>query len=154
MNTISFLLAWTAAVSVAEPPPKETPKTLCVYVGTYTGGGSGGIYRCRLDLSDGTLQRPTLAAEARNPSFLALHPTRPVLYAVSELYGVAGGKSGAVSTVAIQPKTGDLKLLNQQPTGGAGTCHVAVDRGGRCVLAADYGSGSVACLPGPSMRRR
>ena len=45
-----------------------------VYVGTYTGEKSQGIYRTRLDLATGTLSAPELAATATNPSFLALDP--------------------------------------------------------------------------------
>jgi 6-phosphogluconolactonase len=37
--------------------------------------------------------------------------------------------------------------MNQQPSGGAGPCHLAVARDGSCVLVANYGSGSVAVLP-------
>jgi 6-phosphogluconolactonase len=52
-----------------------------------------------------------------------------------------------VSAFAIDPKTGDLVLLNQQPSEGAGPCHLVVDRTGRNVLVANYGGGNVAVLP-------
>ncbi len=37
---------------------------------------SKGVYVSRLDLAQGTLSAPVLAAESSNPSFLAVHPTR------------------------------------------------------------------------------
>jgi len=52
-----------------------------------------------------------------------------------------------VSAFAIDPKTGDLTLLNQQSSEGAGPCHLVVDRTGRNVLVANYGGGNVAVLP-------
>jgi 6-phosphogluconolactonase len=118
-----------------------------LYVGTYTAGGSKGIYTLDLDLSTGALTPPTLAAESPDPSFLAIHPDRRFLYAVNELSTFQGASSGAVSAFAIEPGTGKLKFLNQQPSRGAGPCYIVTDRGGKNVLVANYGGGSVAVLP-------
>src|SRR5262245_19891133 len=63
---------------------------LWVYVGTYTGGKSKGIYRLELDLATGKPTSHGLAAEATNPSFLAIHPTHKVLYAVGEVDNFGG----------------------------------------------------------------
>ena len=124
------------------------PGQLRVYFGTYTWKKpSKGIYMSCLDLADGSLRPIELAAELTSPSFLTLHPSRPLLYAVGEIGSFAGKKAGAVSALAVDAKTGKLTLLNQQPSGGAGPCHVAVDRGGRNVLVANYSGGSIACLP-------
>jgi 6-phosphogluconolactonase len=120
---------------------------LAVYVGTYTGGSSKGIYLFHLNPATGALQTAGLAAAVPNPSFLAMHPNRQFVYAVSEIGNFAGGKTGAVSALAIDRKTGKLALLNQQASRGTGPCHLVVDRSGRHVLVANYGSGSVACLP-------
>jgi 6-phosphogluconolactonase len=121
--------------------------SVMVYFGTYTRGDSKGIYLARLDLASGKLSQPELACETANPSFLALHPTRPLLYAVGELGQFDGQRTGAVSAFAIDPSSGKLALLNQQPSQGAGPCHLVVDRSGQCVLVANYGGGSVASLP-------
>ena len=56
-----------------------------VYIGTYSGPKSKGIYRAELDLKDGKLSAARIAHEANNPSFLAIHPNRKFLYAVSEI---------------------------------------------------------------------
>ena len=56
-----------------------------VYVGTYTGSGKAeGIYIFRLDRSSGALAHAHTVAGLDNPSFLALHPRQPLLFAVSE----------------------------------------------------------------------
>mgnify|MGYP001327241853 CR=1 FL=1 len=119
--------------------------SLRLYVGTYTGNGpnaSKGIYRCTLDLQAGHLSSPVLAAEARNPSFVEIHPNGKFLYAVSE----AGG-GGRVFAYAVDTATDDLTFLNDASTGGAGPCHVNVDHAGRHVCVANYGSGSASVIP-------
>ncbi len=118
-----------------------------VYIGTYTQRGSKGIYLARLDLASGKLSLEGLAGEVVNPSFLALHPSGKYLYAVGEVGQFAGGMGGAVSAFAIDPETGKLALLNQKSSRGAGPCHIVIDRTGKNALVANYGGGSVACLP-------
>jgi 6-phosphogluconolactonase len=126
---------------------------ITVYVGTYTDTASRGIYRLTLDPETGKASEPVLAGEAKNPSFLALHPSGRFLYAVGEIASFEGRKAGAVSAFAIDPSSGDLTLLNQQSSEGTGPCHLVVDRAGKNVLVANYGGGNVAVLPiGPDGR--
>ncbi|MDD5200776.1 MAG: lactonase family protein [Terrimicrobiaceae bacterium] len=110
------------------------------YVGTYTANStSKGIYHASLDTQTGRLGEVALAAEAQNPSFVALTPKRKFLYAAIE------SASGAVAAYRVETD-GRLTLLNQQATGGSGTCHVSVDRSGKFVFVANYGSGDIACF--------
>jgi len=111
------------------------------YVGTYTKtGGSKGIYRYLLDSESGKITAGELAAEAKNPSFLAIHPGGKLLYAATE------GATGEAAAYAIAAD-GTLKFLNKQSAKGNGTCHIVVDPTGQNVLVANYGSGTVAVLP-------
>jgi len=142
-----ILWSLTACGRGASVPASPSSSPLAVYVGTYGGGGSRGIYRFELDAASGTWTDPILAGESENPSFLALHPNGRVLYAVNELGTFGGETTGAVSAFAIDAATGKLTLLDQQASGGADPCHLVVDRGGRNVLVANYGGGSVAVLP-------
>lgn len=128
------------------PSPPSRGECL-VYIGTRASEKSKGIYMCRLDTATGALTSFGLAAETTDPAFLAIHPNHHFLYAVREASGFEGTSNGAVSAFAINPATGKLTLLNQQNSGGQGPCHLAVDRSGQCVLAANYGSGSVAAFP-------
>jgi 6-phosphogluconolactonase len=118
-----------------------------VYFGTYTGAKSKGIYVAPFDTASGTIGTLRVAAETPNPSFLALHPTRPLLYAVNELDDFEGQKAGSVSAFAIDAKTGDLRALSRVSSRGGSPCHLSVDHSGRHVLVANYGGGSVASLP-------
>jgi 6-phosphogluconolactonase len=132
---------------LAAPPDAPAGHKLWAYVGTYTQKGSKGIYRFDYDPVTGKLTGQTLAAEAKNASFLAISPDRRFLYACSEIADFEGKPTGAIAAFAIDAKTGNLTALNQQPSGGTGPCHVVVDRAGKHVLAANYGSGSVCVLP-------
>ena len=129
----------------AEAAPADS--TQLVYIGTYTGAKSQGIYVCQFDSATGRLSAPELAVATPNPSFLAIHPNRQFLYAVSEKSDPAGKRVGAVSAFSLDGKTGKLTLLNQQSSGGIGPCHLSVDQTGKCLLVANYGSGSIAALP-------
>ncbi len=118
-----------------------------LYVGTYTGTKSKGIYAFRLD-AKGKLTPLGLAAETTSPTFLAVHPNKKFLYAANEMGSFAGKRNtGAVSAFKIDRQSGKLTLLNQQPSGGGGPCHLVVDETGKWVLAANYGGGSIIALP-------
>jgi 6-phosphogluconolactonase len=118
-----------------------------VYVGTYTKTAGEGINFFHFDPATGRATQPSVVAKMRNPSFLARNPTRPVLYAISEVDEHGGEKTGSAAAFAIDAKTGRLTLLNEQSSGGPGPCYVSVDHSGRVLLVANYGGGSVASLP-------
>ncbi|MGE5489176.1 MAG: lactonase family protein [bacterium] len=109
-----------------------------VYFGTYTGDRSKGIYVSRFE--GGKLSEPVLAAELPNTTFLALHPNRRFLYAVSER------SKGTLTAFAIDHESGRLTKLGERSSHGGGPCYVSVDRTGRTVLVAHYGSGTVAAF--------
>jgi 6-phosphogluconolactonase len=134
-------------LAIAASALSQAPTSTLVYLGTYTNAKSKGIYVSRLDLARGTLSPPVLAAESQNPSFLAIHPTRDWLYAVNEIGSYEGKSSGSVSAFSINRETGALTPINRQPSVGGGPAHLVVDHGGRNVLVANYGGGSVAVLP-------
>jgi 6-phosphogluconolactonase len=117
-----------------------------VYIGTYTGPKSQGIYESRMDAS-GKLTPPELAATGTNPTFLATDPQHHFLYAVNETTDFNGQKSGAVTAYAVDSATGKLTELNQQSSGGEGPCHVSVDATGKTVMVANYTGGSFAAYP-------
>jgi 6-phosphogluconolactonase len=129
----------TAAVLVA--PAMFAQYT--AYFGTYTRPGkSQGIYACRFDSATGKLTAPTLAAQTPSPSFLAVHPNGRFLYAVNEIEG-----EGMVSAFAIDGASGTLKPLNHVSSRGSGPCHLALDRTGKVLYAANYNSGSIGAWP-------
>lgn len=114
-----------------------------VYIGCYTGenGGRGdGIAAARRDRATGSLDVIGTVARTASPSFLAWHPTLPVLYAVNEI------EDGSVNAWAVEHDS-TLRPLGGRPTGGASPCHLAVMPGGGHLVTANYGSGSLAVHP-------
>jgi 6-phosphogluconolactonase len=132
-----------------------------LYSGTYTGfkyvlhgnpageSHSEGIYVSRFRPATGDLAPPKLAARISNPSFLAISPDHRFLYAASEDPGSVGparDHESYLSAYAIDGKTGELHSLNTVPSGGTSTCYLSVDKTGKYVLTASYGSGSISVL--------
>lgn len=149
-NKSILLIAASLCISflaVAQTDRKPQGTDWRVYIGSYTGGKSEGIYLLRLDGKTGAMENIGLAVKVDNPSFLALHPSKPFLYSVGSGKNEAGEQKGMVCAFSINPLNGLLTLLNRQETIGDGPCHVAIAPGGRHVLAANYGSGSIVALP-------
>ena len=112
-------------------------KQIFVYVGTFTRSGSEGIYVYRMDTSSGALTLASVARGVEDPAYLAIAPGGDRLYAVNHVTEFAGQASGAVSAFSIDPDTGELVFLNQQPSHGTDPCHLCVDKTGRWVLVAN-----------------
>ncbi len=83
-----------------------------------------------------------------NPSYLALHPNLPVLYAASEVYG---WNESTISAYRIDAAAGRLRYLNKQPTLGSIAAHVSLSADGRWLFVANYRMGAVDDLPGQSL---
>jgi 6-phosphogluconolactonase len=145
--TVGLLSVGILASGGAAASPAGGAEGALVYLGTYTGSGSRGIYVSRFDAATGRLSPPELAASTANPSFLAVHPSGRFLYAVNELDEFQKEKAGAASAFAIDASTGMLRTLSQVSTRGPGPCHVSLDGSGRHAFVANYGGGSVAVLP-------
>lgn len=110
-----------------------------LYLGTYTSveGGGEGIGLATYDPVTGRVTGTGTIPGVGDPSYLALHPNRRTLYAVDER------EDGAVTAVRLA----DRKVLGSRSTGGAAPCHLSVHPGGRWLLSANYGTGSVAVHP-------
>jgi 6-phosphogluconolactonase len=132
------LRAWAAALLFATAARGADG---LIYAGTYASGSSRGIYGYRFDARSARLKPLGLLANLVNPTFLVVHPDNRFLYAVSQEAG------GSVNAFLISPKSGKLSPVNKAPTKGDAPCHLSLDRSGRWIAAANYGSGSVAVLP-------
>ena len=142
---VSFcILSVTAMRSSAQD---RTPRML-VYIGTYTGGKSEGIYVFQMDTATGELTNRRLAARTTSPSFLAIGPGGEFLFAANETGEWNDTKgTGGVSAFSIDPKSGQLKALGDQPSKGGAPCHLVVDPGNKNVLVANYSGGNASVLP-------
>jgi 6-phosphogluconolactonase len=113
--------------------------SLPLWLGT-GGKGSKGIYRTILDTETGKLTEPVLAAEIGNPGFVALNAERTRLYSLCNVDG------GSVASFTIGADH-SLTLLNTQSTGDGSASHLSLDRTGRLLFSAQYGSGSITVYP-------
>ncbi len=78
MRRRDFVGIVTGALWLA-PSGKAAARRYLIYVGTYTGPQSKGIYAFRFDADTGKLEPVGLAGELTRPSFLAIHPNRKYL---------------------------------------------------------------------------
>lgn len=109
-------------------------------IGCYTteaGGAGRGIVGTAVR-EDGSFE-PVVdrTGDLASPSFLALHPRLPIVYAVSEL------ESGVLTTYDAGA-VGPLRQIDARPTGGSLPCHVAVDSDASFLAVAGYGDGSLS----------
>jgi 6-phosphogluconolactonase len=135
-----------AAILLALCPLTAFCADSLVYEGTYSRGGSKGIYAYRIQSATGKLRPLGVVIEMSDPSFLVVHPNHRFLYAVSE-------DANTVNAFAIEGKTGKLEFLNRVPSRGKGPCHLALDATGRWLAVANYESGSMALMPVESSGR-
>lgn len=113
-----------------------------VYFGT-SGQTSEGIYRGSFDSNTGELSDISLAHAVKAPGFLAVHPSKPYLYAVAVLEQT---QTPSVFAYAINTD-GSLTLLNSSPIGDGRSAHISVHPSGEFLLTAQYNGGSVAVFP-------
>jgi 6-phosphogluconolactonase len=110
---------------------------VALWVGCYTsdmdGSGEGIVALGRA--ADDTYAPLGPATPVASPSFLALHPSQPVLYAVSE---------GAALVHAYRfDNSGALSALGPAGTASSLACHVAVAPDGAFLVVSCWGDGSV-----------
>jgi 6-phosphogluconolactonase len=152
----AFGVTGTALARARRSRASSTGRPILAYVGTYSSSSQGpeggrangkGIYLYEMNPATGALTQREVFADALNPSWLALDPSRTHLYAAEEVSNFQGTDSGAVSAFSIEPSSGHLKLLNTVSSRGAGPAHLSVHPSGKYVLVANYGGGTVAVLP-------
>jgi 6-phosphogluconolactonase len=119
-----------------------------LYIGTYTDDGrSKGVYRATMSRTTGALTLAGVAAETTNPSFVIRSGDGKAVYAVNEVGDVDGQPGGGASAFARTRPSGALRALGKQDTHGTFPCYASIDRSGRFLFVANYGSGNVAMFP-------
>lgn len=118
-----------------------------VYVGTYTGKGSDGIYAYWFNPDNGDLHKIGLVAITDNPSFITIDHDGKFLYAVNELDTFENKSTGAVSVFAINRVSGALDRLQQISSLGAAPAHLSLDKQGQYLMVANYNGGNVTVFP-------
>jgi 6-phosphogluconolactonase len=113
-------------------------------IGTYTTGKSQGIYVYQFNTETGKATYLNKVTGVSNPSYITVSTDRKFVYSVNE---VGTERTGSVSSFSFEPKSGELKLLNKQPSNGAGPCYILADKANKNVFVANYAGGSLSVLP-------
>ena len=109
-----------------------------VYFGTHSRGPGIGFSVAHFDTDTGALTQPRFLTEAVEPAYFVIHPDGRHLYTCNS------GSPGGVSAYEIDRATGQLTLLNKEPSGGGDASYVCLDQTGRFVLVANYEGGNIA----------
>ncbi len=114
-----------------------------VYLGGYTGdlgrseGVQGFVWTNEVDEPLGLTEFAPLALPS--PGYLIRHPTRPILYAVTETTPTE------VHEIAVA-EDGSLSARSSLSLRGSGGCHLCFDETRRFLLVANYGDGSISAV--------
>jgi len=142
ISSVVGLIVMAGAVHTAAPASARIEHI--VYIGTYTGATSKGIYAFRFEDASGALSPLGLVAETPSPSFLTASANGRFVFAVNEVQSFEGTPSGSVTSFSVDPASAKLTELSVQPSKGTGPCHLALDRTGRYLAVANYGGGNYA----------
>lgn len=116
---------------------------ITLYLGTYTGEGSHGIYQAVFNDETGVLSDLQPAAKLKNPSFQSVNEDGDMLLSVSE----SGQGKGLVMIYRIDAEQGQLTALDSFSSQGTAPCYVSFDKKNQIVLTANYLSGNVIAVP-------
>jgi 6-phosphogluconolactonase len=145
-SATAAMLAAALLVAQATPAGAQTPPgtSMYAYVGSFTTAQrkahGDGIHVYRADPATGAWTQVQHLGDLVNPSYLALSHDQRFLYSVH-------GDEDYATAFALDPVTGQAKLLNRAATGGKNGVREAVDPSGKFLVMANYASGSVAVLP-------
>jgi 6-phosphogluconolactonase len=139
------LLAIISMPLKAETSSASAP-ALFAYVGTYNPNGEG-VYLFKVDSQSGALSRVKVVSTLPNAAQLDLDAAGKTLYVASEVDNYNDSQHGVLAAYAVNRTDGSLTLLNRQDAQGKNPVHVALTPKQNYLLAANYGSGSVASFP-------
>ena len=139
----------------------DASRPLFAYVGTFSSplkdvlptqvdlppGNGRGIHLFQVNRTTGAMTPAGLYEMGTSPSCLVVNSERNRLYSANETDRQGANKEGTVSSFSIDPKDGQLTLLNTVRSGGAGPTYVSIHPSERFLLVANYFGGSIAVVP-------
>jgi 6-phosphogluconolactonase (cycloisomerase 2 family) len=148
LNRRTFMKTVGGAVvasSVGRRSIDAQARSMFAYVGCMTtvdgrDADGEGISVFRIDPVSNRWTQVQRLADIANPNFLTLDRRGRCLYSAD------GAGRELATAFSIEPRTGELKMLNRQPTGRDGGLHVIVDPTQRFLLV-PHNPGTIAVLP-------
>ncbi|HLF34421.1 MAG TPA: lactonase family protein [Cyclobacteriaceae bacterium] len=137
--SLSFMLASCAMVQ--EKAPEEF-----FYFGTFSKQNMPGLFVYNFNRDSARFSLVQAVEHLAGPNFLAVNSDETVLYSVNNESVNDSTRWGSVSAFRIDSISGELTVINDQPSYGSGPCHIAVNEAGTFVAVSNYGSGSLAVI--------
>ena len=137
-------MTWERSQSGGNDKRPAVQTTTFLFVGGYTNTSDVGIRV--FDASDPTSDLVEIGSNdsIEHPSYLAVHPTEDLVYAVSEVDWFDGRSGGGLVALRFDSTTGSITPIDQASSHGDAPCHISVSPNGWSIHVANYASGSVA----------
>lgn len=135
-----FLLIFVPLLSA------QSMKKDILYIGTYSQGGSEGVYVVEMDREAKSSKILQTVHDKESPTFVAVHPNQHYLYVAYRGGQDKGDKHGTIAAYRIDQKTGKIAALNSYSSMGEGPCHISVDPTGRMLFVSNYRGGNLAAF--------
>jgi 6-phosphogluconolactonase len=132
--TVAACAATRSSSASADPVGRQR-----VLIGSH---GDNGIQAFEWNSATGDLKFAEVAAKIPSVAWLTATQANEFLFSASELDTFHGKPTGEVASFRIV--NGKLQPISARNSAGTGTCHVALDRTERMLLAADYTGASAA----------
>ena len=139
-----LLIAALPCEILAADPPASKPSFL--YVATYSPQPGEGLFVANWDAKRGDVRALRATGNLQTTAALVIHPRGSWLYATTLMPDAKGQPSGAIAAFSVDATNGDLKEIDRHASGGTGPCYLAIDSTGGCLVVANCGNASVACL--------
>ncbi len=136
-----------ALASRGQTAPGTAPSGADYYVffGTHNSGATRGFYLSTFDSKTGALSVPKMDVHSDGCAYYVIAADGKHLYTCNSVMNFGGTQHmGAISAFALDPKTGQLTLLNQKPSGGEDPSYICLDQTGKFALVANYQGNRVA----------
>jgi len=146
LNKIASLFIVFAMLSIFGGCKQHQTREL-IFVGTFDGQGSEGLYVFSFDRENLTFELLQTVSERLAPSFQAVHTKLPVVYSASRSTFSEDSEHQTIGAYRADSETGLLSLINEQSVLGISPAHVSVDPLGAFVYVSNYTSGNLAMFP-------
>jgi 6-phosphogluconolactonase len=110
----------------------------------YSGDGAADVLLCRLT-GNGSIEKISGITVGDNPSYFAFG-RGGLIYLVNEVDTFDLKAGGGITTLRYDKRSKTLEKISSMNQGGGGPCHIQVSADGKCLITANYGSGSVSVV--------
>lgn len=125
----------------------QTKTKEIIYIGTFSERESMGIYVYEMYRENMRFDLLQSITSKKSPSFIAIHPNKKLLFAANREGLKDRDKWGSVTSYAIDPESGKLKIIQDQYSFGESPCYISVDPSGRYLSVCHYSGGNFVILP-------